>query len=38
MRDIRDKVSIETANMTLKELKKYIKKNIKISGLTPIGQ
>ncbi|MCD4773100.1 MAG: hypothetical protein K8R41_06925 [Bacteroidales bacterium] len=37
MRDIRDKVSIETANMTLEELKKYIEKNIKTSGLTPIG-
>jgi CO dehydrogenase/acetyl-CoA synthase beta subunit len=38
MRDIRDKISSETQNMTFEELKKYIKTRIKESGLQPIGQ
>ena len=38
MRDIRDKVSSETQNMTFAELKEYIKTQIKESKLKPIGQ
>ncbi len=38
MREIRDKISIETQNMTFDEFKKYIEKRIKTSGLKPIGQ
>lgn len=38
MRDIRDKISTETQNMTFDELKKYIDARIKSSGLKPIGQ
>jgi hypothetical protein len=38
MREIRDKISIETLNMTFEELKAYIEKRIKQSGLKPIGQ
>ncbi len=38
MRDIRDKVSSETQNMTLAELKEYIRKKIKEGNLKPIGQ
>jgi hypothetical protein len=38
MRDIRDKISSETQNMTFDELKKYIEVRIKNSGLKPIGQ
>jgi hypothetical protein len=38
MREIRDKISIETLNMTYEELKAYIEKRIKQSGLKPIGQ
>ena len=38
MREIRDKISSETQNMTFEELKKYIDTNIKTSGLKPIGQ
>jgi hypothetical protein len=38
MRDIRDKISSETANMTFEELKKYIEARIKNSGLKPTGQ
>jgi len=38
MREIRDKISAETENMTFEELKKYIKARIKKSGLQPIGQ
>jgi hypothetical protein len=38
MRDIRDKVSSETQNMTFAELKEYIKTKIKESKLKPIGQ
>ena len=33
MRDIRDKISSETQNMTFEELKKYIDSRIKRSGL-----
>ncbi len=38
MRDIRDKISIETQNMTFEELKRYIEVQTKKSGLKPIGQ
>lgn len=38
MREIRDKISSETQNMTFEELKKYIDSRIKSSGLKPIGQ
>jgi hypothetical protein len=38
MREIRDKISSETENMTLEELKKYIDSRIKSGGLKPIGQ
>lgn len=38
MREIRDKISSETQNMTFEELKKYIDSRIKTSGLRPIGQ
>jgi predicted nucleotide-binding protein (sugar kinase/HSP70/actin superfamily) len=36
MREIRDKISSETQNMTFEELKKYIDLRIKTSGLKPI--
>jgi len=38
MRDIRDKVSSETQNMTFEELKEYIQTKIKESKLKPVGQ
>jgi len=38
MREIRDKISSETQNMTLEELKKYIDNRVSASGLKPIGQ
>jgi len=38
MREIRDKISSETANMTFKELKKYIDTRLKNSRLKLIGQ
>jgi len=38
MREIRDKISSETQNMTYEELKKYIDSRIKNGGLKPIGQ
>lgn len=38
MRDIRDKVSSETQNMTFVELKQYIQTKIKESKLKPVGQ
>ncbi|MDP3912683.1 MAG: hypothetical protein Q8R96_02965 [Bacteroidota bacterium] len=38
MREIRDKISVETQNMTFEEFKKYIDSRIKKSGLKPIGQ
>jgi len=37
MRDIRDKVSSETQNMTFAELKEYIQAKIKKSNLKPVG-
>lgn len=37
MREIRDKISSDTANMTFEELKKYIETRLKKSGLKPIG-
>jgi len=37
MREIRDKISQETQNMTYEELMKYIKSQVKSSGLKPIG-
>jgi hypothetical protein len=38
MRDIRDKVSNETQNMTLEQLKKYIAERLKKSHLKTIGR
>jgi len=38
MREIRDRISKETLNMTYEELKAYIETRIKQSGLKPIGQ
>ena len=38
MREIRDKISNETQNMTLAELKEYIQRKIKESKLKPVGQ
>ena len=38
MREIRDKISLETRDMTFEELKKYINSRIKESGLKPVGQ
>ncbi|MDP1810872.1 MAG: hypothetical protein Q8K66_05650 [Sediminibacterium sp.] len=38
MRDIRDKVSAETQNMSFAELKEYIQAKIKESKLKPVGQ
>lgn len=38
MREIRDKISNETQNMTFEEFKKYLESRIKESGLKPIGQ
>ena len=38
MREIRDKISSETQDMTFEELKKYIDSRIKSGGLKPIGQ
>ena len=38
MREIRDKVSSETQNMTLSELKEYIQKKINESKFKPVGQ
>ncbi|MBN8702313.1 MAG: hypothetical protein J0M08_04565 [Bacteroidetes bacterium] len=37
MRDIRDKISAETADMTFEELKKYIEQKLKESKLKPLG-
>jgi hypothetical protein len=37
MRDIRNKISSETQNMTFEELKMYIKNQIDESNLKPIG-
>ncbi len=38
MRDIRDKISAETQNMTLEELKTYIETKIQESKFKPIGK
>ena len=38
MREIRDKVSLETQTMSFDELKAYIKNKIRESNLKPIGQ
>ena len=38
MREIRDKISIETKGMTLAELKLYIQTRIKESNFKQIGQ
>ena len=38
MREIRDKISSETQNMTFEEFKKYIDSRIKAGGLKRIGQ
>ena len=38
MRDIRDKVSSETQNMTFAELKEYIQTKIKESKVKPVGK
>ncbi len=38
MRDIRDKVSAETQDMTFAELKNYIQTKIQEGKLKPIGQ
>jgi hypothetical protein len=38
MREIRDKISAETQNMSFEELKRYIDSRIKTSGLRRIGQ
>jgi hypothetical protein len=38
MREIRDKISIETKGMTLAELKLYIQTCIKESNFKPVGQ
>lgn len=38
MREIRDKISSETQNMTFDELKAYIKAKIQESKLKPIGK
>jgi hypothetical protein len=38
MREIRDKISSETQNMTFEEFKKYMDSRIKASGLRPVGQ
>ncbi len=38
MREIRDKISLETQNMTFEEFKKYVDTHIKESGLKPIGK
>ena len=36
-REIREKISSETANMSFTELKKYIKQIVRESGFKPIG-
>ena len=38
MRDIRDKISSETQNMTFEELKAYIKSKLEESKLRPLGK
>lgn len=36
MREIRDKISSETANMSFEELKKYMESRFKKGGLKPV--
>ena len=38
MREIRDRLSIETQDMTFAELKEYIKLKLKQSDLKPLGE
>lgn len=38
MRDIREKISSETQNMTFEELKAYIESKLQESKLKPIGK
>ena len=38
MREIRDKISVETKGMTLAELKLYIQNRIKESKFKPVGE
>ena len=38
MREIRDKITSETQNMTFAELKVYIQKQLAESKLKPVGQ
>ncbi len=38
MREIRDKITSETQNMTFVELKAYIQKQLAESKLKPVGQ
>ena len=38
MREIRDKITAETQNMTFAELKAYIQKQLAESKLKPVGQ
>ena len=38
MREIRDKISVETQSMTLEQLKKYIADKLKQSHLKTIGR
>ncbi len=38
MREIRNKISSETQNMTFEELKAYIKSKLKESKLKPLGK
>ncbi len=38
MRDIRDKISLETQGMTFEELKAYIEKKLKKNKVKPVGQ
>ena len=38
MREIRDKISSETQNMTLVELKKYMQVKMNEAKLKPLGQ
>jgi hypothetical protein len=38
MRDIRDKISAETQDMTFAELKNYMQAKMKESKLKPVGQ
>ncbi len=38
MREIRDKISLETKDMSLAELKLFIQRRIKESKFKPVGQ